>query len=458
MVIPPEVPGLVLLAAAAALAGGRPARLLGAGILALAFGTASARVALQLGPDSILTADLLLPLAASARAVDGGLAASGLLAAASALPGALRHVSTIRQWALALLLLSGLVMSADASTELMRSGSWPATLAVVIIVAAVGLLALRLQAHAGWRSFSRRFCRALWGPRHPLSASGSATGWLAVAALGMLLCVAAPHALVMLAGAVIAATAGHIGFRRLGAVGKLPLLPLVAVPALLVVGYYLRLIAGPVGLKIGAFPDVPLSPAAQVMLAPWLIAAAGLFAGPIALRRWLPGSAFALVGVALLLRVGHPLLGDALPGWETLFVPVGVLMLWLAALAGAWNPAAGIAAWMVALVVAPAASAGAWCLAAAALALVLRRRANEPGGVALVLMLAAAGCGAAGAAGALAALLQHQVVYAGAAAIAALLLVFGAGDDEPVIYSAGSPDLTAHSGAAHGVHASSSSL
>lgn len=457
MVIPPEVPGLVLLAAAAALAGGRPARLLGAGILALAFGAASARVALQLSPDSILTADGLLPLASSARAVDGGLAASGLLAAASALPGALRHVTTIRQWALALLLLAGVVMSADATTELMRSGSWPATLAVVIVLVGVGLLALRLQASAGWRAFSRRLCRALWGPR-PVARGGDARIWLGLAALGVLVSVAAPHALLILGGAILAAITSHVGFRRLGAVGKLPLLPLVAVPALLVVGYFLRLIAGPIGLGASAFAEVPLSPAAQVMLAPWLIVAAALFAGPIALRRWLPGSAFALVGVALLLRMGHPLLGDALPGWETLFIPVGVLMLWLAAVAGAWNPAAGVAAWMAALVVAPAASAGAWCLAVAALALVLRRRATAQAGVTLVLTVVAAGCGAAGAAAALAALLQHQVVYAGAAAIAALLLVFGADDDEPVIYSAGSPDLTAHSGAAHGVHASSSPL
>jgi hypothetical protein len=66
--------------------------------------------------------------------------------------------------------------------------------------------------------------------------------------------------------------------------------------------------------------------------------------------------------------------------------------------------------------------------------------------------------GAAGAAAALAALLAHQVVYATIAAIAGLLLVFGADVGEPVIYSAGSPDPTAHSGAAHGIHTSSSPL
>ena len=458
MVIPPEGPGLVLLAAAAALAGGRPARLLGAGILALAFGAASARVALQLAPDAVLTADLLLPLSASSRAVDGGLVAGGLLAAASALPGALRHVSTIRQWALALLLLAGLVMSADASTDLMRSGNWPATLAVVIITIAVGLLALRLHDQRRWREFSGWLCRSFWSPRQSSAPRGSAAAWLVIAAFGVLLCIAAPHALLILAGAMIAAVAGHIGFRRLGAVGSVPLLPLLAVPLLGLVAYYLHVIAGPVGLGTRAFAEVPVSPAAQVMLAPSLIAAAGLFAGPIVLRRWLPGSALSLAGVALLLRLGHPLLGDALPGWESLFIPIGVVVLWLAALAGAWNPAAGIAAWMVALVVAPAAPEGAWLLATAALAVVLRRRVPGESGVSLALGLLAAACGAAGAAAALSALLQHQVVYAVLCALAGLLLVFGADHGEPVIYSASSPDLTAHSGAAHGVHASTSPI
>jgi hypothetical protein len=458
MVIPPEGPGLVLLAAAATLAGGRPARLLGAGIHPLAFVTASARVALQLPPTAILSAEQVLSLASSSRAVDGGLVAAGLLAAASALPGALRHVSTFRQWALALLLLAGLVMSADASIELMRSGSWPATLAVVVVLAAIGLPALWLGDNARWREFSNRFCQRVAGLGSSAGAVGRAAPWLGVAAVGLVICVLAPHALLIVGGAVVAAVAGQLGFRRLGDVGRVPLLPVLTLPLLLVLGYYLTVIAGPVGLGVATFPEVPLSPAAQLMLAPLLIIAAGLFAGPLVLRRWLPGSAFALVGVALMLRLGHPLLGDALPGWESLFMPLGVLLLWIAAVAGAWIPAAGIAAWMVTLVVAPAAPEGAWLLGATALATVLRHRGAPGGSMSLVLRLLAAGAGATGAAAALAAMLSHQVVYGAIAAIAGLVLVFGADVGEPVIYSAGSPDLTAHSGAAHGVHTSSSPL
>jgi hypothetical protein len=238
----------------------------------------------------------------------------------------------------------------------------------------------------------------------------------------------------------------------------LPLLPILAAPLLVLVAYYLKVIAGPVGLALGNFPDVPLSPAAQAMLAPVLIIAALLFAGPIVLRRWVPGSALALVGVALLLRLGHPLFGDTLPGWETLFIPLGVVLVWLAALAGAWASAAGVAAWMTALVVAPGAAEGAWLLAGAATVLAFRNVMRTNHGMTLVLSLAAAACGAAGTAAGFAAMLQHQVVYAVATLIAGLVLVLGAAASEPVIYSAGSPDLTAHSGAAHGVHASTSSL
>jgi hypothetical protein len=279
-----------------------------------------------------------------------------------------------------------------------------------------------------------------------------------MAALGLVLGILAPHALLILAGAMLAAVAGHVGFRRLGGVGKLPLLPILTLPLLLVVAYYLRVIAGPVGLSVAAFPDVPLSPAAQLMLAQQRSEARRVGEGPVPLCRSLRSPSLSQVGIALMIRLGHPLLGDAWPGWESLFIPIGILLLWLAALAGAWSPAAGISAWIVAMVVTPAAPEGAWMLGTAALAMAIRRRAAGEGGMSLVLKLLVATSGAAGAAAALAALLAHQVVYATIAAIAGLVLVFGADVGEPVIYSAGSPDLTAHSGAAHGVHTSSSSL
>jgi hypothetical protein len=218
-------------------------------------------------------------------------------------------------------------------------------------------------------------------------------------------------------------------------------------------------IAGPVGLAMRDFADVPLSSAAQVALAPPLIVAALLFGGPLPGRRWLPGSALAIVGVALLVRIGHPLLGDALMGWETLFLPPGLLLLWLAALAGAWEAGAGTAAWLVATIVAPAATEGAVLLAVAALLLAIRRRAGPPqDSASRVLLLLAAGSGAAGLACGMAAMLQHQVVYGVLGVVAALVLVGGAGNAGAMIYSAGSPDPTAFSGAAHGIHPSSSSI
>jgi hypothetical protein len=78
--------------------------------------------------------------------------------------------------------------------------------------------------------------------------------------------------------------------------------------------------------------------------------------------------------------------------------------------------------------------------------------------VARGLEIVAAAAGAAGLACGVAAVLQHQVVYGMLAALAALALVVAAGPGRVVIYSEGSPDLTSHTGAAHGIHPSSPSI
>lgn len=459
MGIPPEAPGLILLAVAAVLAPARAARTLGAGIIAIAFGTASARVALSLPPVAALGATTLMPLPMLSRTVDGGVALAGLLAIVLALPAALRQVSRRMQWTLVLLLLAGFVIAADATTDLVRSAGWLRAFGAALVAGSVVAVIFSLASRPFWARLAARLRSGLAGPLHALSPDRVTRLWLVLATGGAALAVAAPHALVVLAGAALASLALHIAMRRMRDVGIVPLLPLVVIPLLVFEAHYLRVIAGPVGLAMRDFADVPLSSAAQVALAPPLIVAALLFGGPLPGRRWLPGSALAIVGVALLVRIGHPLLGDALLGWETLFLPPGLLLLWLAALAGAWEAGAGTAAWLVATIVAPAATEGAVLLAVAALLLAIRRRAGPPQeSASRVLLLLAAGSGAAGLACGMAAMLQHQVVYGVLGVVAALVLVGGAGNAGAMIYSAGSPDPTAFSGAAHGIHPSSSSI
>lgn len=444
MQLPPEAPALVLLGAAAALAPARQARMLAFAVVMLGFSLASVRVAAGLHPVTPIQAVALASLPGLTRGIDGGMALAGLIAAIAALPLALRWTAQPLHWLLALLLLTGTVLAADATVEAIRAAGWPVLAAATVAALLLGVVLARLGNAAKVGSSA---------PARPHRL------WLAGTLLLLVILPFAPHALAIIAGAMLVSVTAHVAARRGGMTKRFPLLPVAVIPLLAFAGYFLAVIAGPVGLATARFPDVPLSPAAQLGLAPPLLIAALLFCGPPLLRRWLPGSALALVGATLLVRLAVPLLGDALPGWETLFVPLGVLLLWVACLARDNDSAAGMGAWLSGLIVAPLAAEGAWLLAAAALCLAAGQWSRHWGTAAHLSLRAAAGAlAAAGGAAAVAAMLQHQVVYGVFSALAALTLITGTGAVPAMIYSAGSPDSTAFPGDGHGVHTSSAAV
>jgi hypothetical protein len=444
MQLPPEAPALVLLGAAAALAPARQARMLAFAVVMLGFSLASVRVAAGLHPVTPIQAVALASLPGLTRGIDGGMALAGLIAAIAALPLALRWTAQPLHWLLALLLLTGTVLAADATVEAIRAAGWPVLAAATVAALLLGVVLARLGNAAKVGSSA---------PARPHRL------WLAGTLLLLVILPFAPHALAIIAGAMLVSVTAHVAARRGGMTKRFPLLPVAVIPLLAFAGYFLAVIAGPVGLATARFPDVPLSPAAQLGLAPPLLIAALLFCGPPLLRRWLPGSALALVGATLLVRLAVPLLGDALPGWETLFVPLGVLLLWVACLARDNDSAAGMGAWLSGLIVAPLAAEGAWLLAAAALCLAAGQWSRHWGMAAHLSLRAAAGAlAAAGGAAAVAAMLQHQVVYGVFSALAALTLITGTGAVPAMIYSAGSPDSTAFPGDGHGVHTSSAAV
>ena len=444
MQLPPEAPALVLLGAAAALAPARQARMLAFAVVMLGFSLASVRVAAGLHPVTPIQAVALASLPGLTRGIDGGMALAGLIAAIAALPLALRWTAQPLHWLLALLLLTGTVLAADATVEAIRAAGWPVLAAATVAALLLGVVLARLGNAAKVGSSA---------PARPHRL------WLAGTLLLLVILPFAPHALAIIGGAMLVSVTAHVAARRGGMTRRFPLLPAAVIPLLAFAGYFLAVIAGPVGLATARFPDVPLSPAAQLGLAPPLLMAALLFCGPPLLRRWLPGSALALVGATLLVRLAVPLLGDALPGWETLFVPLGVLLLWVACLARDNDSAAGMGAWLSGLIVAPLAAEGAWLLAAAALCLAAGQWSRHWGMAAHLSLRAAAGAlAAAGGAAAVAAMLQHQVVYGVFSALAALTLITGTGAVPAMIYSAGSPDSTAFPGDGHGVHTSSAAV
>ena len=444
MQLPPEAPALVLLGAAAALAPARQARMLAFAVVMLGFSLASVRVAAGLHPVTPIQAVALASLPGLTRGIDGGMALAGLIAAIAALPLALRWTAQPLHWLLALLLLTGTVLAADATVEAIRAAGWPVLAAATVAALLLGVVLARLGNAAKVGSSA---------PARPHRL------WLAGTLLLLVILPFAPHALAIIAGAMLVSVTAHVAARRGGMTKRFPLLPVAVIPLLAFAGYFLAVIAGPVGLATARFPDVPLSPAAQLGLAPPLLIAALLFCGPPLLRRWLPGSALALVGATLLVRLAVPLLGDALPGWETLFVPLGVLLLWVACLARDNDSAAGMGAWLSGLIVAPLAAEGAWLLAAAALCLAAGQWSRHWGTAAHLSLRAAVGAlAAAGGAAAVAAMLQHQVVYGVFSALAALTLITGTGAVPAMIYSAGSPDSTAFPGDGHGVHTSAAAV
>jgi len=241
---------------------------------------------------------------------------------------------------------------------------------------------------------------------------------------GGVLAVLGPHLFAVVGGAIVLAVAASAATWRREPGRRVPLLPLLAVPALLFVGYYMAVIAGPTGLSVAALPAGPFSAAAEAMLLPPLALAAVGFFAPWPLSRMLPGPVLAIVGVALLVRLGHGALPGALDAWRTVFVPLGVLALWGAAVTGRVRHAAAAAAFIACFAADAGGARAAWMLAAALLlgavvdALDGYRRGHRDG-----LSAAAAALGVVGGAFALAALLRTEVVYgvvawAGAVALA----------------------------------------
>jgi hypothetical protein len=106
---------------------------------------------------------------------------------------------------------------------------------------------------------------------------------------------------------------------------------------LLVPAYWLlATIAGPIGLRLADLRQIPLSPAAELVVEPVLLLAAWGAAGLWPLQRQLPGALTAPAGGLLLARIAQPLGPSGLEYWQPLTAPVIVLGLWNAAAYGRW--------------------------------------------------------------------------------------------------------------------------
>jgi hypothetical protein len=173
------------------------------------------------------------------------------------------------------------------------------------------------------------------------------------------------HVLPVFVGVVVASWSGYLLARPVSG-WRLPVAPalvLVLVPAY----WLLATIAGPVGLWTRELHVVPLSPAAESILAAAMLLASWSTAGLWPLHRQLPGALVGVVGALLLIHIAVPLAPGGLAQWRPLIVPVLIVGLWHAAAYSRW-PLVAVGSAVLGIVSPVRAGViGAWWLLGAAL-------------------------------------------------------------------------------------------
>ncbi|HEX6614877.1 MAG TPA: hypothetical protein VF046_01085 [Gemmatimonadales bacterium] len=352
---------------------------------------------------AVVTAGLAI---AAARAASwpfpaGFVAVDAALLIVAVVLGAVAVVMTLRRTTEALAVAGSLVLALGsvsllwAGREQLLAVSLRGLASAMLIVAAVVVVLALLVRVAG-----REPSAAMTPIRHPAMIG------LVLGAVAM----AGPHLALVVAGLVLAAWSGWwlaraVGLTRIPAA---PLLTLVLVPAC----WFFWTIAGPESLRIASLPELPLSPAAELLLAPALLLAAWALAGLWPLHRQEPGALTAAVGLLLLARVALPAVPEGVDHWRPIAMPVVVIGLWHAALTRRWSLVAVAMAWVGMLAPAPGGPGGAGLLVAAALLLEAAVRLGpDHARATLIVRLVAALAGSWGALLAASAGLHGEVVY-----------------------------------------------
>jgi hypothetical protein len=315
--------------AAALLAGERERRLAAAGLLSLGLALAAWRAG-------------SLPGLAPAPPVSLGrgflVGNAGLLLVGSGLVcGALLRSRRDRFLAWARLLGAlGIVLLGPLLISFLGAGGPPRALASAIGLALVGAaltVGVRAIVSRGpLRVVARRLAPA---PLTPVFlAWPGARRTIPVVVTCLVVVLTGRHIAVVFSGVMVAAWAAWLAFHPPGArpLPVAPMLTLLLLPAC----WLLATIAGQVGLRMGMLAQVPLSPAAELLLTAALLLVGWASAALWPLQRQHPGALLAPVGALLLARVAQPLVPSGLEYWRPLAVPLLVLGLWNAAAWGRW--------------------------------------------------------------------------------------------------------------------------
>ncbi len=411
--------GWVALALGAALLGDpRARRLACAGLLCLGLGLAAWRVgsgpAASLDPPASLERGFLV--------VNAGWLLLGVALQVWAATVARRDTSRIPAWAA---LVLGTALVGGVCLEFVRAAGMVSSAGAAVGLALGGVLlgrALRAVASSG---LGVGLSRSVFSDPAPIpsSARPSRTG---AALVGITAAALGPHLSLVLVGVIVGAWAAQMQSRQ-----NLPLGALLATATLLPAYALLATIAGPDGLWMATLPLVPLSPAAESLLAPALLLAGWGIAGLWPFHRQSGGVLSALLGVLLVVRVGVPLCPDGIEQWRPLLAPILVLGIWHGAARSRWSAVAIGSAWVGLLSVAPAGIVGAAVLLTAAFAVELPGFLRPSPSTTRVAAALGTALGSVGGLLALEAALGTEVVYTVLAAVGlAVIAVQAASGDE----------------------------
>jgi hypothetical protein len=353
--------GWLALALGAALLGGdRERRLAAAGLLILGLGLGAWRAS---SPDPAAPLPSPDRLGEGFLVVNGGLLLLGvglvLYAAASGGSGRRPGVAMLAT-ALGVILVVRL-----SGGLLLAAGLLPVVSAVVVLGLAgamVLVLGRTIAASGPARALGSRLFSEPLRPASPANrrAGGLVTGILVGAAATGL----GSHVAVVFLGVIVAAWSAYFLFHP-GSSRPAPVTP--SLTLLLVPVYWLlSTIAGPAGLSVAALPLVPLSPAAESLVAPALLLVGWSAAGLWPMHRQVPGALVGPIGALLLVRIALPLAPDGLEYWRPLAVPALIAGIWHAAARAQWPLLAAGAGFLGVAGLTPVGATGAgWLLGSA---------------------------------------------------------------------------------------------
>jgi hypothetical protein len=225
-------------------------------------------------------------------------------------------------------------------------------------------------------------------------------------------------------GAIATAASAYLIQRS--AHGRRPPVAPALTLTLLAAWWLMTTIAGHTALPLEALASVPLSPAAERLLAPLLLLAGWALAGLWPFHRQLPGALSAPAGAFLMARVAIPALPEGLDHWRPLAMPLVVLGVWHAALTGRRSLVAVGMAWVGVLAPEGRGLPGAALLLAAGLTLEALEHIERRAGPVLPVRVIARVLVASGSLIAVAAGLRGEVSYT-VLAVAAIVAGLGRG-------------------------------